>query len=116
MALELPTPVTRESSEAKTFPLVWLYNVNIHAPGPGHEARSMAEVIPMAEDGELYWPGVVRIETNEFMLALSEVPELTAAYEATLASIIPLQNWIEARKAALEEAEAPEEAHGDNDD
>jgi hypothetical protein len=94
MALQLPNPITIPATESKTFPLVWLYNVVIHAPGPQHEARVMVEVVPMAVDGELAWGHVQKIESEQFMRAIAEVPEVAAAYQATLAAVLPMQAWV----------------------
>jgi hypothetical protein len=102
MALPLPEPVTRPETPAKEYPFVWLYNVHIHAPGPSQEATSRTEVIPMAADGDLLWSAAFTIETDEFMLALTEVPELAAAYAATLAAVLPVKVWAEKRKAEKE--------------
>jgi hypothetical protein len=112
MPLELPEPVTRPEVPAKEYPFMWLYNVHIHAPGPQHEATSRTEVIPMAADGDLLWSAAFTIETSEFMLALAEVPELAAAYEATLAAILPVKAWIEARQSPQEQ---PEDGNEENE-
>lgn len=103
MPLPLPEPVVRQAVEAKTFPFVWLYNVVIHAPGPAHEANVVVEVLPMAADGDLSWPHLQKIESAEFMRAIVEVPEVAAAYQATLAAIIPMKNWI----ASQQESDSP---------
>lgn len=108
MPLPLPEPVTRPAIEAKEYPFVWLYNVIIHAPGPAHEARVQVEVLPMAADGDLLWSAMDTIKSEEFMRAIAEVPEVAAAYQATLAAVLPMKAWV-AKRA---EQRAQEQANG----
>jgi hypothetical protein len=109
--LELPNPIVREATPAKEFRGMWLYNVNIHAPGPSYEATSRVEIIPMASDGELHWAAAFPVETHHFMRAVREVPEVGLAYQYTLAAVEPLMAFIE--KVRLEELAALQQQGGD---
>lgn len=88
-------PVQRAAVTEKTFDQLWVRNLVIVAPSPTSEGQISLEWLPMAEDGELYTTdGPRRIETAELFRAISEVPELAAAYDAVLAAIAPTARWI----------------------
>lgn len=94
MPIELDEVVVSPPVVEKTYPYLWIYNLIIHAPSPAG-ARVTLEYYPMAADGELYVQGGVRkIETNDFFTALQEVPEVATAYQAVMASVLPLKAWV----------------------
>lgn len=101
--LFLDDPVTSQPVAEKTFPIAWIYNLTIKAHDPNSEGSLFVEILPMSADKELYWKdGPNAIATNELYRAMSQVPELAAAFESILAAVKPTQAWIEARKLEIE--------------
>lgn len=95
MPISLDEVVISPQIQAKEYPYLWIYNLIIHAPSPT-SARATIEYYPMAADGELYVQGGVRkLEAADFFKCLQEVPEVALAYQAVMASIMPMKAWIE---------------------
>jgi hypothetical protein len=92
--LFLDQPVIVEPTPAKTYPIVWIYNLTIRAHDPTGEGSLTLELLPMSEDRELYFPSAVQLSTDELYRAIEEVPELAQAFGAILAAVKPFQNWI----------------------
>lgn len=114
----LDTPSEKPAVESKTFPLLWMYTLNIQCPSststqpgridgedPVRVGVVSLEAMPMAMDGEQLWSDLFRVETDELYRMLGEVPEVETAVNAILAAIKPAQAWVEARKAAIAAAQ-----------
>lgn len=96
--LFLQTPITVPPTPEKTFGIVWIYNLTIRAHDPNGEGAIVVEIYPMSNDKELLTAGGPKvIETNELYRAMSEVPELAAAFDAILEAVNPTQAWIAAQ-------------------
>lgn len=114
MALPAETPFTVQPVEARTFPDLWVYGINILAPTTTSGRAEITTLPYSAERGEIYPGGHSKITTDELWLAIegrpasegqSEVPscpEAAIAMGAILAAIAPLKAWIEARKVQIE--------------
>ena len=104
--LLLDNPITVPPTIQKTFGIVWIYNLTIRAHDPKGEGLLEVEIYPMSNDKELLTTdGPTSIRTEELYRAMSEVPELSAAFEAILSAVKPTQAWIDAQKEAAANAE-----------
>lgn len=99
MALIRPEPIVTEPKPAQVYPINHIYNLHVHSPDPKSEASMRMEILPRSVAGELYWKdGVETISTDELYAAMDEVKEVRAVFEAILAAVDPLKEWIAARE------------------
>lgn len=100
-------PVAAPAVPEKTFPIIWIRNLQIQAHDPNAEGHLYLELLPMAVDRELYWGnGSIQIKTDHLYQAMNKVPEVAAAFDAILNCIKPLQAWIASQQQGpIEESE-----------
>lgn len=114
MPIELDEPVEQPELPAKQYPLLWLYNLQTHAPdplamqdgrlpdeNPSRVGSCKIEALPMAADGSLLWSQPIVVSTDELYRMADEVPEVAAAFAAILAAVKPAKAWVDARQAAI---------------
>lgn len=110
MPLPNPTPLTVDSTEAKTFDSLWLRNVSIHAPSLNSGSISIETHPFNAETGEIGGGEHMQpIKTDDLWRAVNEVPEVATAMGAIFAAVEPLRAF-EAKLAAELAAESEEES------
>jgi len=110
MEISAPNPVTIPSTEAKVYPNLWIYNLNLHSPSTG-VGTIKAEFLPYnAANGDIA-PGsyVQKLSTNDLWAAVQEVPEVATAYAAILNCVAPLTAWVAAKEAEAAQASEVEE-------
>jgi hypothetical protein len=98
MAIPAQNPTTVPAVSAKSFPDLWLYNINIHAPAV-NSGRIYIEALPYNPDTQEIGPaaGLEVITTDALFEAAYDVPEVGIAYQAIIDAIVPLREWIAAR-------------------
>lgn len=101
-------PIVAPPQPQKTFPIVWIRNLQIQAHDPGNEGSLYLEIVPMAADRELLYSGTIELKTAELYRAMTEVPELAQAFGAILAAVKPLKAWIDAQNQQQPEEPTPE--------
>jgi hypothetical protein len=98
MAIPAQNPTTVPAVSAKSFPDLWLYNINIYAPAV-NSGRIYIEALPYNPDVQEIGPatGLEVITTNALFEVTYDVPEVGIAYQAIIDAIVPLREWIAAR-------------------
>lgn len=99
--ITLPEPIQLPS---KTYDSVFVQRLTVIATGP-QTGSVFVELRPYnSATGEIAPEELTKkMETGELSLALEEVPEMLAAYNAVLTAVPPMQVWSEARQTILEE-------------
>jgi hypothetical protein len=103
-----PTPITTEPVPAKVFDKLHVYSLSAFQP-TADSGSITVELLPATESGELA-PGdnVERISASLYP-AMSEVPELAAAFQAVLAAIPATQAWLATQqRPPIDESRAEE--------
>ena len=91
-----PTPITTEPIPAKVFDKLHVYS--LMAIQPTADSGSITvELLPATESGELATGDKVQRISAPLYPAMSEVPELAAAFQAVLAAIPATQAWLNAQ-------------------
>ncbi|MFO0452105.1 MAG: hypothetical protein ACK52I_26215 [Pseudomonadota bacterium] len=90
-------PIVAPPTPQKTYPIVWIRNLQINAHDPNSEGQLYLEIVPMSQDRELLYSGTIELKTAELYRAMQEVPELANAFGAILAAVKPTQAWIDAQ-------------------
>jgi hypothetical protein len=98
-------PIVAPPTPQKTYPIVWIRNLQINAHDPNSEGQLYLEIVPMAADRELLYSGTIELKTDTLYQAMSEVPELAQAFGAILAAVKPLKAWIDAQNQPQEPTE-----------
>lgn len=91
-------PIVAPPTPQKTYPIVWIRNLQINAHDPNGEGQLYLEIVPMSTEKELLYSGTIELKTGELYRAMAEVPELAQAFGAILAAVKPLQNWIDTQQ------------------
>jgi len=94
--LDNPTPITTEPIPAKVFDKLHVYS--LMAIQPTADSGSITvELLPATESGELATGDKVQRISAPLYPAMSEVPELAAAFAAVIAAIPATQAWLAAQ-------------------
>ena len=114
MPIPAQNPTTVPAVSAKSFPDLWLYNINIHAPAV-NSGRIYIEALPYNPDIQEIGPasGLEVITTDALFEAAYDVPEVGIAYQAIIDAIVPLREWIAARNTPVTPEVLPELIPGD---
>jgi hypothetical protein len=114
MPIPAQNPTTVPAVSAKSFPDLWLYNINIHAPAI-NTGRIYIEALPYNPDIQEIGPasGLEVITTDALFEAAYDVPEVGAAYQAIIDAIVPLREWIATRNNPVTPEVLPELIPGD---
>lgn len=99
-----PTPITTEPVPAKVYDKLHPYSLSVMHPTP-YSGSVTIELLPATDSGELADGSHVQRMSCPLYPALSEVPELAAAFNAVLAAIPATQAWL----AAQSTEDAPSE-------
>ena len=91
--LDNPTPITTEPVPAKVYDKLHLYSLSAIHPTTD-SGNITVELLPATADGELATGDKVQRMSCPLYPALSEVPELAAAFAAVLAAIPATQAWL----------------------
>lgn len=91
-----PTPITTEPVPAKVFDKLHVYSLSAIQPTADSGSISV-ELLPATESGELATGDNVQRISAPLYPAMSEVPELAAAFQAVLAAIPATQAWLNAQ-------------------
>ena len=94
MPLQNPNPIIIPTTAEKSFPHLWLYNINIHAPSI-NTGRISIETLPYNSDNLEIGAGdmMIPISTDQLWEAVNEVPEVAQAMAAIFAAVEPLRDW-----------------------
>ncbi len=93
-----PTPLTTEPIPAKLFDKLHVYSLSAIQPTATADSGSITvELLPATESGELASGDKVQRISAPLYPAMSEVPELAAAFQAVLAAIPATQAWLNAQ-------------------
>jgi hypothetical protein len=94
--LDNPNPITVEPIPAKVFDKLHVYS--LMAIQPSADSGSITvELLPATESGELATGDKVQRISAPLYPAITEVPELAAAFQAVLAAIPATQAWLNAQ-------------------
>lgn len=96
--LDNPNPITVEPIPAKVFDKLHLYSLVAMHP-TGDSGSITVELLPATADGELANGDKVQRLSCPLYPALTEVPELAAAFNAVLAAIPATQAWLASQNA-----------------
>ena len=91
-----PTPITTEPVPAKVFDKLHVYSLSAIQP-TADSGSITVELLPATESGELASGDNVQRISAPLYPAMSEVPELAAAFQAVLAAIPATQAWLNAQ-------------------
>ena len=94
--LNNPTPITTEPVPAKVFDKLHVYSLSAIQP-TADSGSITVELLPATESGELASGDKVQRISAPLYPAMSEVPELAAAFQAVLAAIPATQSWLNAQ-------------------
>ncbi len=94
--LNNPTPLTTEPVPAKVFDKLHVYSLSAIQP-TADSGSITVELLPATESGELASGDNVQRISAPLYPAMSEVPELAAAFQAVLAAIPATQAWLNAQ-------------------
>ena len=94
--LNNPTPLTTEPVPAKVFDKLHVYSLSAIQP-TADSGSITVELLPATESGELASGDKVQRISAPLYPAMSEVPELAAAFQAVLAAIPATQAWLNAQ-------------------
>jgi hypothetical protein len=105
--LDNPTPITTEPVPAKVFDKLHLYSLTAIQPtgddGNGSGSGSITvELLPATDSGELASGDNVQRMSCPLYPAITEVPELAAAFAAVVAAIPATQAWLAAEQETLD--------------
>jgi hypothetical protein len=103
MLLPNQTPIETPAVAAKTYDKLHLYSLTAIQPtgddGNGSGSGSITvELLPATADGELATGDNVQRMSCPLYPAITEVPELAAAFAAVLAAIPATQAWLAAQQ------------------
>jgi hypothetical protein len=101
MPITNETPVIIPSTQEKSFPHQWIYNLSCNCPSISQGTISI-ELIPYNADTSEFGPssGLEVVTTHSLWEAISEVPEVAAAFSAVIDSVEPLRAWVKNRAIA----------------
>jgi hypothetical protein len=94
--LDNPAPLTTEPVPAKVFDKLHVYSLSAIQPSADSGSITV-ELLPATESGELATGDKVQRISAPLYPAMSEVPELAAAFQAVLAAIPATQAWLNAQ-------------------
>jgi hypothetical protein len=97
MLLPNQTPITTEAVAAKVYDKLHLYSLTAIQP-TGDSGSITVELLPATADGELATGDNVQRVSCPLYPAITEVPELAAAFAAVLAAIPATQAWLAAQQ------------------
>ena len=99
--LNNPTPITTEPIPAKVFDKLHVYSLSAIQP-TADSGSITVELLPATESGELASGDKVQRISVPLYPAMSEVPELAAAFAAVIAAIPATQAWLAAEQETLD--------------
>lgn len=101
MPITNETPVIIPSTQEKSFPHQWIYNLSCHCPSISQGGISI-ELIPYNADTSEFGPSsAMEVVTTDFLWeAINEVPEVAEAFTAVIDSVEPLRAWVKNRVIA----------------
>jgi hypothetical protein len=102
-----PTPIETPAVAAKVYDKLHLYSLTAIQPtgddGNGSGSGSITvELLPATADGELATGDKVQRMSCPLYPAITEVPELAAAFAAVIAAIPATQAWLAAEQETLD--------------
>ena len=97
MLLPNQTPITTEAVAAKVYDKLHLYSLTAIQP-TGDSGSITVELLPATADGELATGDNVQRVSCPLYPAITEVPELAAAFAAVIAAIPATQAWLAAQQ------------------
>jgi hypothetical protein len=84
---------------AKQFGQQWVYNLIVHAPTPTN-GRVSVELLPYnSQTGEVGPAEFIQsFSTDKLWEAIEEVPEMAIAFNAVIAAVPAMKEWIAAKQ------------------
>ena len=101
MLLPNQTPITTEAVAAKVYDKLHLYSLTAIQP-TGDSGSITVELLPATDSGELASGDNVQRMSCPLYPAITEVPELAAAFAAVIAAIPATQAWLAAEQETLD--------------
>ena len=95
--LDNPTPITTEPVLAKVYDKLHLYSLVATQPDQ-NSGNITVELLPATSSGELASGDNVQRLSVPLYPAITEVPELAAAFAAVIAAIPATQAWLAAQQ------------------
>ena len=99
--LDNPTPIVTEPVAAKTYDKLHLYSLVAMHPDQ-NSGNITCELLPATSSGELASGDNVQRLSVPLYPAITEVPELAAAFAAVIAAIPAVQAWLAAEQETLD--------------
>jgi hypothetical protein len=101
MLLPNQTPIETPAVAAKVYDKLHLYSLTAIQP-TGDSGSITVELLPATADGELATGDNVQRVSCPLYPAITEVPELAAAFAAVVAAIPATQAWLAAEQETLD--------------
>ena len=101
MLLPNQTPIETPAVAAKVYDKLHLYSLTAIQPTGGSGSITV-ELLPATADGELATGDNVQRMSCPLYPAITEVPELAAAFAAVIAAIPATQAWLAAEQETLD--------------
>ena len=101
MLLPNQTPIETPAVAAKVYDKLHLYSLTAIQP-TGDSGSITVELLPATADGELATGDNVQRVSCPLYPAITEVPELAAAFAAVIAAIPATQAWLAAEQETLD--------------
>ena len=101
MLLPNQTPIETPAVAAKVYDKLHLYSLTAIQP-TGNSGSIQVELLPATADGELASGDRVQRMSCPLYPAITEVPELAAAFAAVIAAIPATQAWLAAEQETLD--------------
>lgn len=100
MPIPIPEIIQTPPIPAKTFDILWIYNLAIFCPTTSKGSVKIACLPMSSSTGELgSHDQMITVQTDELFEAVQAVPEVAIAFQAVINSVAPLQEWLAAKNA-----------------
>jgi|GEM_PF-2020342 len=109
MPIPIPEIIQTPLIPAKTFDILWIYNLAIFCPSTTNGTVKIACLPMSSATGELGSTNLMQmVQTDDLFSAVSEVPEVAIAFQAVINAVAPLQAWIDAKNSPPTPEPTPE--------
>lgn len=98
MLIPNQTPLVVPASEEKTFPHLWIRNLNILANSNTHGVMQFSLSPYNSQTKEIHDSISKTIRVDDLWKAVNEVPEVAAAFGAIINAVVALEAWQESQE------------------
>jgi hypothetical protein len=103
MPIPIPEIIETPMIPAKTFDILWIYNLSIFCPTTSKGTVKISCLPMSSATGELgTHEQLITVQTDDLFQAVSQVPEIAIAFQAVINSVAPLQAWLAAKNTPSE--------------